>query len=46
MKAHWKFGALVVVIVGTLVWLAAGGFSETKTYYKTIAELEDRKSVV
>jgi len=40
MKAHWKFGALVVVIVGTLVWLAAGGFSDTKTYYKTIAELD------
>lgn len=39
MKTYWKFAALVVVIVGTLVWLAAGGFSETKTYYKTIAEL-------
>ena len=39
MKTYWKFGALVVVIVGTVVWLAAGGFSETKTYYKTIAEL-------
>ena len=39
MKTYWKFAALVVVIVGTLVWLAAGGFSETKTYYKTIPEL-------
>jgi len=39
MKAHWKFAALVAVIVGTVAWLAAGGFSETKTYYKTIAEL-------
>jgi cytochrome c-type biogenesis protein CcmE len=40
MKVYWKFAALVVVIVGALVWLAAGGFSETKTYYKTIAELD------
>ena len=30
---------MIAVIVGTLVWLAAGGFSETKTYYKTVAEL-------
>jgi cytochrome c-type biogenesis protein CcmE len=27
------------MIVGTLVWLAAGGISETKTYYKTLSEL-------
>lgn len=39
MKTYMKFGALVVVIVGTLVYLAAGGIDETKTYYKTIAEL-------
>jgi cytochrome c-type biogenesis protein CcmE len=40
MKTYWKFGALVAVIIGTLVWLAAGGISETKTYYKTISELD------
>lgn len=40
MNTYWKFGALVVVIVGTLAWLAAGGIGETKTYYKTVAELE------
>jgi len=40
MKTYWKFAALVVVIVGALVWLAAGGVSETKTYYKTVAELD------
>lgn len=40
MKTYWKFGTLIVVIVGTLVWLAAGGVSETKTYYKTISELD------
>jgi cytochrome c-type biogenesis protein CcmE len=39
MKTHGKFVALVVVIVGTLVWLAVGGINESKTYYKTVAEL-------
>jgi cytochrome c-type biogenesis protein CcmE len=39
MKTYVKFTALVVVIIGVLVWLAMGGISETKTYYKTIAEL-------
>ena len=39
MKTYVKFGAVVVVIIGVLVWLAMGGISETKTYYKTIAEL-------
>jgi len=40
MKTYWKFTALVVVIVGALVWLAVGGISEDKTYYKTVAELQ------
>jgi cytochrome c-type biogenesis protein CcmE len=40
MRTYWRFAALIAVIVGTLVWLAAGGFSETKTYYKTVAELD------
>ena len=39
MKTYAKFGALVVVIIGVLVWLAMGGISDSKTYYKTIAEL-------
>ena len=39
MKTYGKFAALIVVIVGTLVWLAVGGVSESKTYYKTIEEL-------
>ena len=30
----------MVLIVGSLVWLAVGGVSETKTYYRTIPELE------
>lgn len=43
MKTYAKFAALVVVIVGSLIWLAAGGINETKTYYKTIAELGQMK---
>ncbi|HXG33390.1 MAG TPA: cytochrome c maturation protein CcmE [Bryobacteraceae bacterium] len=39
MKRYGKFAALIALIVGTLVWLAAGGINETKTYYKTIEEL-------
>jgi cytochrome c-type biogenesis protein CcmE len=39
MKNYVKFGILIVAILGTLAWLAVGGISETKTYYKTIAEL-------
>ncbi len=44
MKTYAKFGLLVVLIVGALAWLAAGGISETKTYYKTISELDAMKS--
>jgi len=40
MKTYGKFVALIVVIIGTLAWLAAGGISESKTYYKTISELQ------
>jgi len=40
MKTYAKFAVLMALIVGALVWLAAGGISETKTYYKTIAELQ------
>jgi cytochrome c-type biogenesis protein CcmE len=39
MKPYAKFAILVVAIVGTLAWLAAGGISETKTYYKEIKEV-------
>jgi cytochrome c-type biogenesis protein CcmE len=39
MKTYLRFAVLVVVIVGTLVWLAASGISETKTYYRTISEV-------
>ena len=39
MKRYWKFAVLVVVIIGTLAWLAVGGIKQTKTYYTTVAEL-------
>lgn len=39
MKTRAKFAAVIVVIIGTLAWLAASGISQSKTYYKTIAEL-------
>lgn len=39
MKKYAKFAALIVIIVGTVVWLAFAGSAETKTYYKTISEV-------
>lgn len=39
MKQYGRFAVLIVVVVGTLVWLAAAGMNETKTYYKTVSEL-------
>jgi len=39
MKTYVKFGGLAAVIIGVLAWLAMGGISDSKTYYKTIAEL-------
>lgn len=41
MKKYGKFGALIVIVVGTLVWLAAAAMNENKTYYKTISELSE-----
>src|SRR5438067_11306319 len=40
MKKYGKFAALIVIVIGTLVWLATSGSSETKTYYKTVSELQ------
>src|SRR5260370_32119747 len=39
MNAYVKFGAVVVVVIGVLVWLAVGGNNESKSYFKTISEL-------
>jgi cytochrome c-type biogenesis protein CcmE len=41
MKKYGKFAALIAIVVGTLVWLAAAGMNETKTYYKTVAEMNE-----
>jgi cytochrome c-type biogenesis protein CcmE len=40
MNTYAKFALLVVAIIGTLGWLAAGGINETKTYYKEIKEVK------
>lgn len=40
MKHYAKFAVLVVGIIGTLGWLAAGGINETKTYYREIKEVK------
>ena len=39
MRKHGKFAALIVVVIGTLVWLAFAGSGDSKTYYKSIDEL-------
>ena len=39
MKKYGKFAALIVIVVGTLIWLATAGIKNNQTYYKTIAEL-------
>jgi cytochrome c-type biogenesis protein CcmE len=39
MNNYVKFGLLITAILGTLAWLAVGGVNESKTYYKTIAEV-------
>jgi len=39
MKKYGKFVGLIVVVIGTLLWLAMQGMNETKTYYKTLTEL-------
>jgi cytochrome c-type biogenesis protein CcmE len=39
MKKYGKFVALIAIVIGTLVWLAAASMTGNQTYYKTIAEL-------
>jgi cytochrome c-type biogenesis protein CcmE len=43
MNNYWKFGLLIAAILGTLTWLAVGGVNESKTYYKSIAELNQMR---
>jgi cytochrome c-type biogenesis protein CcmE len=40
MKKYGKFAALIVVVLGTLIYLAVDGGASNATYYKTIAELD------
>ena len=40
MKTYVKFAIVMTAIIGTLVWLAASGINESKTYYKTVSELK------
>ena len=44
MSKNLKFGLLAAIILGSLGWLAAGGISQTATYYKEIAELQSMGS--
>ena len=39
MRKHGKFAALIALVMGVLVWVGWNGAADTKTYYKTIAEL-------
>jgi len=39
MKRYGKFAALIAIVIGVLAWLASAGMSESKTYYKSVAEI-------
>ena|SRR5258706_15401025 len=39
MQKYGKFAALIVIIVGTLIWLATASIKDNQTYYKTVVEL-------
>ena len=39
MRKYGKFAALIAVVIGTVVWLATSSMGESKTYFKTIAEV-------
>ena len=36
----WKFGAVIVLIIATLGWLAFTGIRESKSYFMTVSELD------
>ena len=40
MKKYGKFAALIVVVVGTMVWLAVSGGKQSQAYYKTVNEVK------
>ncbi|MBM3786367.1 MAG: cytochrome c maturation protein CcmE [Acidobacteria bacterium] len=41
MHRTLKFGLVGTVIIGTLAWLAIGGTTESASYYKTVAEIQN-----
>jgi cytochrome c-type biogenesis protein CcmE len=44
MRKYGKFAALIVVILGTLLWLATAGSGESTAYYRTIPEIRQMGS--
>ena len=44
MQKYGKFAVLIVIIVGSLLWLATAGIQNSTTYYKSIVELRQMGS--
>lgn len=40
MNKKLKFGALIVLILGTLAWIGTSAVTGNKSYYKTVSELQ------
>jgi|SRR5277367_3098068 len=40
MNKKFKFGALIVLVLGTLVWIGTSAIKSSQSYYKTVAELK------
>ena len=43
MKKYGKFAALIVVVIGTLVWLATAEMKDNQTYYKHLDAVLDTR---
>lgn len=39
MNKYTKFGLLITIIVGTLIWVATASIGQNSTYFKTVAEV-------
>lgn len=44
VNKYWKFGGLITIVVGTLVWIATASVETSTTYFKTIPEVKAEKS--
>jgi len=40
MSVTLKFGMVIVLVIGTLAWIAIGGTGDSASYFKTIPEVE------